>query len=280
MPGNPDRVRDLHRLADIWKGLGLQVKTMPDWENRGRSSGNTFEVLGCHHTGVPVDNDRVLRDGRDKIPGPLCNVALHANGDVVLVASGRANHFGVATWPSERSLGVEATGRQQAGTKFPNLDAYERLAAGFCIFKGNADPRQIVRDDVGIPVRLVAGHKEVAVNKDNRKLYGRKPDPGFDEPGELVKGAIAHGFSVSGGGLRLIDTFRNRVHARISPASKEEEEIDMKIIDCPNKPALLLAGTVQLLDKRQRDALRKVDVPAQVVDPETHDALRTLARPG
>lgn len=277
MPGNPDRVRDLHRLADIWKALGLRVTTMPGWEDRGRSSGNTFEVLGCHHTGVPDDNDRVLRDGRSDVPGPLCNVALHANGDLVLVASGRANHFGVATWPSERSLGVEATGPQKAGTSFPNLDAYERLAAGFCIFKGNTDPSQIVRDDVGIPVRLVAAHKEVAVDKDNRKLYGRKPDPAFDEPGELVKGALTHGFSVSGGGLRLIDTFRSRVHARLGPAS---EEIDMKIIDCPNRPALLLAGTVQSLNTAQRNALRKVGVAAELVDAATHDALASLARPG
>jgi hypothetical protein len=228
MTGNPDRVNDLHRLAEIWLGLGLRVKTMPGWEDRGRSAGNTFEVFGCHHTAVAVDDDRTLRDGRelangDQLPGPLCNVALHVNGDVVLVASGTANHFGKATWPNNRSLGVEATGPQTSGTRFPNLDAYERLAAGFCIFKGNADPRQILRDDVGIPIRLVAAHKEVAVgkadeplNEINRKIYGRKPDPDFDEPGEFVQGALAHGFSVSGSGFRLIDTFRDRVHARVS----------------------------------------------------------------
>jgi hypothetical protein len=211
MPGNPDRVRDLHRLADIWEGLGLRVRTMPDWENRGRSSGNTFEVLGCHHTGVHLDNDRVLRDGRPDVSGPLCNVALHANGDVVLVASGRANHFGVATWPSSRSLGVEATGPQKTAPRFPNRDAYVRLAVGFCIFKDNADPRRVVLDDVGIPVHLVAAHKEVAVDKETRKIYGRKPDPDFDEPGRIMSGALAHGFSASGS-VRLIDTFRDDVH--------------------------------------------------------------------
>lgn len=221
MPGNPDRARDLRRLAEIWQGLGLHVKEMPGWEDRGGSSRNTFEVLGCHHTGIAVDGDRVLRDGRQLddgsfLPGPLCNVALHRNGDVVLVASGRANHFGHATWPSERSLGVETTGPQASAPRFPNLDAYERLAAGFCIFKGNADPRQVVRSDVGIPVRLVAAHKEVAVDKTTRKVYGRKPDPAFDEPGALVTGSLAHGFSVANAGVRLIDTFRDRVHARVT----------------------------------------------------------------
>ena len=228
MPGNRDRVNDLRRLAEIWQGLGLHVKEMPGWEDRGGSSNCTFEVLGCHHTGIAVDGDRVLRDGRRlpngrMLPGPLCNVALHRNGDVVLVASGKANHFGDATWPSNRSLGVETTGPQARGPKFPNLDAYERLAAGFCIFKGNADPRQVVRSDVGIPVRLVAAHKEVAVDKETMKVYGRKPDPDFEEPGELVRGSLAHGYSVTNHGFRLIDTFRDRVHARVTGGLEEDD---------------------------------------------------------
>ncbi len=215
MLGNPDRIHDLHQLAENCERLGLRVREMPGWENRGRSSRNTFEVLGCHHTGDPFDIDRVLRDGRPDLSGPLCNVALHANGDVVLVASGLANHFGAATFPNGRSLGVEATGPQKTGPKFPNLDAYVALAAAFCILKGNADPRQVVRGDVGIPVHLVAAHKEVAVDKTTRKIYGRKPDPAFDESGQTITGALAHGFSVQGS-VRLIDTFRNQVHARMT----------------------------------------------------------------
>jgi hypothetical protein len=214
--GNADRTRDLHRLAEIWQGLGLRVKEMPGWEHRGHSSNITFEVLGCHHTGVPIDGDRILRDGDSDLEGPRCNVALHANGDVVLVASGLAFHFGKATWPNGRSLGVEATGPQKTGPRFPNRDAYVALAAGFCIFKGNADPRRIVRDDVGIPVHLVAAHKEVAVFKDHPTRYGRKPDPDFEEPDRIVTGALAHGFSVGGSGVRLIDKFRDDVHARMT----------------------------------------------------------------
>ena len=213
--GNPDRTRDLHRLAEIWQGLGLTVREMTGWEDRGHSANVTFEVLGCHHTGIAIDGDRILRDGDSDLEGPRCNVALHANGDVVLVASGLAFHFGKATWPNGRSLGVEATGPQKTGPRFPNRDAYVALAAGFCIFKGNADPRKVVKSDVGIPVHLVAAHKEVAVFKDDPKRYGRKPDPDFDEPGRIMKGALAHGFSAPSG-VRLIDTFRDDVHARMT----------------------------------------------------------------
>jgi hypothetical protein len=231
MPGDPARARDLRQLAEIWKGLGLRVKTAPGWEERG-APGNTFEVLGCHHTAIIVNADRLLVDGSERLAGPLCNVALHANGDVVLVASGRANHFGCATWPNARSLGVEATGPQKSGPRFPNRDAYVTLAAGFCIFKGNADPRKVVKGDVGIPVHLVAAHKEVAVgvpdgkgklicNAETRKVYGRKVDPDFDEPGPVRKGALARGFSVRGAGVRLIDRFRDDVHARMT------EEVDL-----------------------------------------------------
>jgi hypothetical protein len=322
MIDNPERVKDLHRLAEIWQGLGLRVKTMPGWENRGRFAGNTFEVLGCHHTGVAFDNDRVLRDGRmlpdgRHLPGPLCNVALHANGDVILVASGKANHFGDATWPSGKSLGVEATGPQDAGTKFPNLDAYERLAAGFCVFKGNADPRRIMRDDVGIPVRLVAAHKEVAVGVDGqpldertRKIYGRKPDPDFDEPGELVKGTLAHGFSVSGDGFRLIDTFRNRIQARIAAGTGEDDfsgvfnnvaefsaalnaavresvQAELVTVGDPTRQALFdlarraVADEFETAGSRTRTALVRLlrnEIESEAGD--LHQALRSLREPG
>jgi hypothetical protein len=240
--GSPARVDDLLKLQQIWEGLGLRVLRMDGWRQRGRASGNTFEVLGCHHTAEPGDIDSVLRDGHS-IPGPLCNVALHANGDVVLVASGLANHFGCATWENGRALGVEATGPQKTGPKFPNYDAYVALAAGFCIFKGNADPRRVVRGDVGIPVRLVAAHKEVAVGvpdsngklgsarcQETRKIYGRKVDPDFEDPDPILKGNLPHGFSVKGS-VQPIDTFRERVHARMTGE-------DLSIVDAATKKFL------------------------------------------
>jgi len=55
-------------------------------------------------------------------------------------------------------------------------------------------------------------------------------------------------------------------------------EIEMLIIDCPDKPALLLAGSVQQLDNDQRNALRSVGVQAQRVDRARWEALNSLAR--
>jgi hypothetical protein len=227
MPGDPARVEDLLKLKEIWEDLGLTVRAMEGWRHRGRDDGNTFEVLGIHHTAAAGDIDSTLRNGRPGVEGPLCNVALHKNGDVILVASGLANHFGCATWPNGKSLGVEATGPQPTGVKYPNRDAYELLAVGFCIFKGNADPRKVVKSDVGIPVHLVAAHKEVGMGRvvDGKvicdaKVYGRKPvDPDFEDSGPLKTGTLSHGFSVTGSGIRLIDAFRAQVHARMTAAA-------------------------------------------------------------
>ena len=85
----------------------------------------------------------------------------------------------------------------------------------------------MVRDDVGIPVRLVAAHKEVAVFKDNPKRYGRKPDPDFDEPGQSLASALPHGFSVQGN-LQLIDAFRDQVHALINSGENDVTEAELR----------------------------------------------------
>jgi hypothetical protein len=119
MAGNPDRVPDLHRLADIWEGLGLRVLEMPGWERRGRVSGNTFEVLGCHHTGVPIDTDRILRDGRSDLSGPLCNVALHANGDVILVAAAWPITWAPPPGPTGDLSASRRPGRRRRGRNSP-----------------------------------------------------------------------------------------------------------------------------------------------------------------
>jgi hypothetical protein len=72
-----------------------------------------------------------------------------------------------------------------------------------------------------------------------------------------------------------LDTILDAARGTLVP---DLEEIEMKIIDCPGKPALLLAGNVQALNGKQRDALRKIGVNAQAVDTETHEALFSLAR--
>ena len=234
MTGNAARVDDLHELAGIWRRRGLTVLEMPGWQARGRSATMSFDVLGVHHTAASVDVDRILRDGRPDVPGPLCNVALHANGDVVLVASGRANHFGVATWSSSRALGVEAT-----GPPFPNYEAYVQLAAGFCEWR-HRGPTAVVAD-MAIPVHIVAAHKEVALP------YGRKPDPAFaPRSGDRV---IA--------GVRLIDGFRTDV--RVAMTAKEE--------DMPTEAEFKRAVIAALVDQRRELAVDIAEETAVALKP-------------
>jgi hypothetical protein len=186
MAGNAERVRELRGMAVIWRDLGLRVLEMDGWENRGRSSVISFDCFGCHHTAAERDLDGLLRDGRSDVPGPLCNCALHLQapagwlGEVVLVASGRANHFGEATISSSRGLGVEATGPKPITASgpgaFPNYQAYILLAAGYCIYF-KRDPAEVIlpaSPSVYTAVRRITHHKLVAVPK------GRKIDVAVD----------------------------------------------------------------------------------------------------
>lgn len=249
MTGNPARVRDLQELASIWRKRGLRVLEMPGWQDRGRESGNTFEVLGCHHTASAQDVDRILRDGRPDVPGPLCSVALHANGEVVLVASGRANHFGVATWPSSRALGVEAT-----GPPFANYPQYVQLAAGFCEWKGR-QPASLARGDPTIPVYLIAAHKEVA------QPYGRKPNPageGFNNGGRTIAG------------VQLIDNFRADVARALL---KEEDDMTQDEHD-----ALMWLRQNATLLRDQGVRMTAMGDPDGPSDRQTNNLANVLAR--
>ena len=66
MAGDPDRARDLRRLAEIWKGLGLRVKTAPGWEERG-APGNTANNRTSYW--VPRHSPRVFVEQVDTVTG-------------------------------------------------------------------------------------------------------------------------------------------------------------------------------------------------------------------
>jgi hypothetical protein len=88
------------------KEAGLDVKVIPvqGWQNRGRpaSTGN-FDPNGpstTHHTGTTTSPTRLmptlgtLIEGRAGLPGPLSQVGVAYNGDIYVIAAGRANHAG------------------------------------------------------------------------------------------------------------------------------------------------------------------------------------------
>lgn len=166
MPGNPAVASRMKRIAAEMRRRGLTVEAMAGWETRGRSATMDPGAVLCHHTGVDHDADRVLRDGRSDLVGPLANFALHLDGTWALVASGRANHAGVGILPSAESYGIEATGPDKAGDygprAFPQYDTYTIGVACICKVEGWR------------VVGRVFGHKETA------RPLGRKINPSFD----------------------------------------------------------------------------------------------------
>lgn len=145
--------------------FGLRVLEHPGWTTRGRSSSLAPAYVIAHHTAASVDVTNLLINGRPDVSGPLCNWALLKDGTVVLIASGRANHAGVARISSSQSLGIEATGPVPVSARglsaFPNYQAYLKLLAAHCIH-------------FGWPVSRIQAHKEIAIPA------GRKIDVAVD----------------------------------------------------------------------------------------------------
>jgi hypothetical protein len=163
-------VTKMRQVRDLLRSWGWTVLEMDGWETRGvRALFPSF--VGPHHTGATVDIDRMLRDGRSDLNGPLCNFALHLNSDIVLVAAGTANHFGVATIDNDEAYGIECTGpipiSNTGRDAFPMYKAYIALCVAIRIVHGWGVDR-------------IVGHKETA------RPDGRKPDPAFEEgqPGD------------------------------------------------------------------------------------------------
>ena len=164
--GSSTNVNKMRSVATQLRRWGFRVSEMDGWTTRGRPDGPlTANYVGCHHTAAEVDVDRILRDGRPDVSGPLCNWAVHKDGLIVLVASGRANHFGVATISSSDAWGIETTGpipiSNTGRDAFPNYRAYMALV------------KALLFED-GWPVSRVKGHKEVCIPA------GRKVNPAFD----------------------------------------------------------------------------------------------------
>lgn len=165
MAGSVANVRSMRAIGRLCADAGLQVREAAGWTTRGRSPGLQPAYAVVHHTAAPVDVDRLLVAGRVDLAGPLCNFALHRDGTVLLVASGVANHAGVATVTNSQAYGIEATGpiplTANGPGAFPQYRAYVTLCAA-------------IRLHHRWPTGRVVGHKEIA------RPLGRKIDPAFD----------------------------------------------------------------------------------------------------
>ncbi|MFC5268478.1 N-acetylmuramoyl-L-alanine amidase [Kribbella qitaiheensis] len=81
----------------------VPYKQWPGWTTRGRDPehGPFSDVHGLviHHTGSDIGQsddylDFLATRGKPGLPGPLCNAATDMDGDLWLIAQGRANHAG------------------------------------------------------------------------------------------------------------------------------------------------------------------------------------------
>jgi peptidoglycan hydrolase-like protein with peptidoglycan-binding domain len=160
-------------LPHVLMDAGLKVATVDGWENRGRGDMGRIAGVLCHHTAGPRTGNmpslKIIRDGRDNLPGPLSQLGLGRDGTYYVIAAGRCNHAGAGIWNGVTNgnssfIGVEAENTGLAND-FPwpavQVDAYQRGVAA------------ILRH-LNIGVGCCAGHREYALPA------GRKPDPSLD----------------------------------------------------------------------------------------------------
>lgn len=98
-------------LGDILRDAGLTVVNIGQPVGRGRDMDTIYGVVG-HDTVTPPSwspeqNDRLIRDGHSRVPGPLYQLGLDRQGRFRWAADGRCNHNGHGTW-GNNSIGIGA----------------------------------------------------------------------------------------------------------------------------------------------------------------------------
>jgi hypothetical protein len=186
--GNVTVASHMRAIAKLGKDRwGVRVLESPGWATRGRSSLLTPAWVIAHHTAASVDVTNLLINGRPDVSGPLCNWALLKDGTWVLIASGRANHAGVASVSSSQSLGIEATGpvpvTARGVSAFPNYQSYLKLLAAHCLHFGWSTDRIKAHKEIAQP----AGRKiDVAVPMDEMREYTKRlMGSGSTKPAEV-----------------------------------------------------------------------------------------------
>lgn len=98
-------------LPDVLSDAGLPFRVLPGWQGRGRAMSTIYGVV-VHDTVTPSSGwtndrvDRLLRDGRTGLPGPLSQLGLDFDARLVVIADGRSNHNGYGTW-GNNAIGIE-----------------------------------------------------------------------------------------------------------------------------------------------------------------------------
>jgi hypothetical protein len=161
-------------LVEVLKRAGLEVRSMPDWQTRGRpksTGGFDPRAIIFHHDASakgpsPDEAKFIALTGRPpKIPAPLAHCWVGTDGVWHVLASGRTNHAGLGSGfgriPKDSgntyAIGVETDHTSKENWAPGQLEA---ITIGFAAL---ADAMSID------PMRSVCGHREYAP--------GRKIDP-------------------------------------------------------------------------------------------------------
>ena len=153
-------------LADVLRDAGCAVYEMSGWRDRGKDLVSVEGVVWHHTASTDHTSDlameRILRDGRRDLPGPLAQLGLRRDGTWVTVAAGRANHNGYGTWGNQ-SIGIEAY-NDGVGEPWPTaqIDSWVVGTAAIC-------------HRLGLPASRVLGHRET---DPKRKIDPRGLDMG------------------------------------------------------------------------------------------------------
>lgn len=158
-------------MRDEFRKADLHVKGVKGWRERGRPY--TFEPRGVmfHHTasarsGGPAPALRICTEGRDPIPGPLCNILVARDSTIYLVAAGYANHGGLGG--PYRTVPVNSANRYFIGVEVENDGVNEPWGEG--LLETLDTLFSICLKRLGFGPRWLIGHKEWAPT--------RKIDPG------------------------------------------------------------------------------------------------------
>lgn len=158
-------------LADVLRAGGLTVVEHAGWQTRAADGSWTPTFGVVHATAAPASQAddtqvRIVRDGREGLPGPIANACVDRLGRWHVLAAGRCNTTLVGTaGPYEGlgnsyALGIEAC-NDNLGEPWPPVQ-YHAYAAGWAA----------ICRRLGWAASRLVGHKE--------HTPGRKSDPTFD----------------------------------------------------------------------------------------------------
>jgi hypothetical protein len=152
-------------IANRLRAAGLQVVEVDGWQSRGSDSFNPRGGVDHHTAGSNNGNAPSLgicTNGREGLPGPLCNVLQGFDGTCYVIASGKANHAGDGGWHGlSGNSSVYGFERENDGYSDPRPGQHELAARAWsAICTGGPFGR--------IDSSMICGHKEWAPS--------RKPD--------------------------------------------------------------------------------------------------------